>query len=489
MVAALVLEPEPKITPVDPRADVIAVPPTSPLRLASDQLALQARALPVPGDDLMRDFGITVYDRMALNPQIRAATRVLLTAALINLVQYSIPVPRTDAKYDTAARYAAFVREAFARLPRAMEGLLYEVGTAALHHGHKLTEAVWTPAKVLPNYGPQQIYADIKPKPLGTYAFVQDGYANTLGITPRGAGLAYAWANGLVGSTVIGGGGLVGGYPIYALDKFPTLTWDEADRDPRGRSLLRSIYAAWWKGQQTEPGLLAYLARFGQPSVKITMPPNTPADSTRDDGTSVKTRQVYLEAGQDWQAGGILVLAAGANGELVEASGEGTAYINAKRMWDQEMWVGLTGQSLATGEGQHRSGTDARTHQDILGLFVAFLKGWLADWVSRQLIAPLIRVNFGAAAVPLAPKADLGRINPEDLAQVLQAFAQLAGPGNYWNPAVVPPDIGAELDARVGLPQRQTAAVGPDGEPTDLPAPPAQPTVPPPTPPPQEAPT
>jgi hypothetical protein len=335
-----------------------------------------------------------------------------------------------------------------------------------------LAEAVWTTAKILPNYGPQRIYGDLKPKPLGAYVFVADGYANTLGIAPR------------LGATPVFGvgvltGGRVNGQPVYPLDKFPVLTWNEVDRDLRGRSAYRCIYSAWWKKRQAEPGLLAYLARFGQPSLLITLPPNAP-DQVTIDGVTHKTSDLYKAAGLEYQSGGVLVIPAGTLAALQEAAGDGGAYIAAEHLWNQEILMGLTGQTLATSEGTaHRSGTDSRTHQDMLGLLVTFLKAWLADFANRRLVAPLIVANYGAAALPLAPRVDLGRISPEDLAAMAQAIAQLAGQG-FWDPTRMPPDVGAELDTRLGFPQRQVLAVGPTGTPTDAPAPQPPPDQPPP---------
>lgn len=438
-------------------------------------LTTNLRTLPQSADDLQKDFGLAFYDQIALDPNVSAAERILITAALNQGVQYVIPTPRTDPQYDRAARLQAFTREAFNRLPVALESLVYEMATEARQHGHKLAEAVWTTAKILPNYGPQLIYADIKPKPLTVYAFVQDAYANTLGITPTGPqGGTYRLVQGERVVTSNGGTALSDGRPLYPLRKFPLLTWNGRNRDPRGRSAFRTIYGAWYKKRQTEPGLLAYLARFGQPSLVITLPPNAPDTVTIDDVT-YKTADLYKAAGLEYQSGGVLIIPAGALAVLAEATGDGAAYIAAEHLWNQEISVGLTGQTLATGEGTHRSGTDASTHQDMLGLLVSFLKGWVGDWITRQLIAPLIVANFGAAALPLAPRADLGRISPEDLAGLVNAIAQLSGQG-YWDATRVPPDIGAELDTRIGFPQRQTTAIGPGGAPADQP--PANPNPP-----------
>jgi hypothetical protein len=461
MVAAPLINPPPVLTPVPPQADVLVSAVPGYLSGIAGLLADQARQLPVPGDDLQRDFGVRFYDQIALDPQVDAAERILLTAALNAGVGYSIPTPRDAPEYPRAARMQRFVAAAFDQLPRPVEALLYEMGRDARKQGHKLAEVVWMTRKILPNYGPQLIYRDIKPKPLGTYAFVQDGYANTLGITPRHAGV-WVYGAGVLRD------GQIAGQSVYALDKFPVLTWAESDRDPRGRSAFRTIYGAWWKKRQAEPGLLAYLARFGQPSLRMTLPPNAPDKVPNEDGTFTTSIAAYKAAGLEYQSGGVLVIPNGAAADLQEAAGDGGAYIAAEHLWNQEILMGLTGQTLATSEGNHRSGTDSRTHQDMLGLLVTFIKAWLSDFANRLLVAPLIVANFGEAALPLAPRLDLGRISPEDLASMTQAIAQLAGQG-YWDPTRVPPDVGAELDTRMGLPQRQIIAVGPDGTPADQP--------------------
>jgi hypothetical protein len=296
MVAAPIIE-QP-----DPQREVlpVAIPGylgVAAARLVADQALWR---LPTAVDDLQREFGYDIYARIALDPQVKAGERVLMTAALNQGVQYIVPVPRQDPHYAAAARYQKFVDLAFQRLPVPLESLLYEMGTAALTHGHKLSEVVWTTAKVLPNYGPQLLYGDIKPKPLHTYAFVQDQFANTAGITPVVPGLARS-------GTIIGG--MLAGQPVYALDKFPVLTWAESDRDPRGAPLFRTIYGAWWKKRQAEPGLLAYLARFGQPSLDMRCR-RTPRIKSRCRMARWSPRASLPTKRRAWsmQSGGVLVI-------------------------------------------------------------------------------------------------------------------------------------------------------------------------------------
>ena len=76
-------------------------------------------------------------------------------------------------------------------------------------------------------------------------------------------------------------GGLIGEQPLIPLSKVAVLTYDEQDHDPRGNSALRPLYGPWWCKQQTMPSLLAYIARFGQPSVVGKMPPNVAARGIR----------------------------------------------------------------------------------------------------------------------------------------------------------------------------------------------------------------
>jgi hypothetical protein len=139
--------------------------------------------------------------------------------------------------------------------------------------------------------------------------------------------------------------------------------------------------------------------------------------------------------------------------------------------------MALLGQTLATNEAQHESRAAATVHQDILALLIRYIKFWLADFVYHQLIVPWVRMNFGESAVPLAPTVSLGQTDPENLAAVANAIAQMTSAG-YWDATQMPPDIGAQLDVRRqcrgAFPERQVTAVyAPDGTPTD--APPATP--------------
>ncbi len=461
------------ITDPDPEAEVLPALPGS--RWPSNSLIGAAGALvqtlPTAHDDLTQDFGWDVYDQMALDPQIHAGRRILVTAALNQPVQFSIPVPRQLAdgadnpQYTRAAKLTAFIRDGFRRLPVPLETTLFEMATTALTHGHCLAEKVeGPPARVLPNYGPLRVLADLKPRPLTVYRFVQDRYANTLGVTP---------ADTPTGRTTAQRGHLADGAPIYGMEHFALLTWDGKHRDPRGQSLLRAAFGAWWKKRQAEPGLLAYLARFGQPSLDLEMAPNTPEqvpDPTT--GALVNSRDLYLAMGEAYQAGGIQVRPPGSKSALQEANGDGAAYINAEALWNREISMALLGQTLATNEAQHESRAAATVHQDILALLIRYIKFWLADFVYHQLIVPWVRINFGDSAVPLAPTVSLGQTDPENLAAVANAIAQMTSAG-YWDAAKMPPDIGAQLDVRLNFPERQVTAIAPDGTPTDHPAAPA----------------
>ena len=118
----------------DPRPEQELLPVSTGNYLAGVARGLEAglRQLPATADDLQRDFGVEFYDQVALDPQVKAALRILLTAALNRGVQLGIPTPRTDPQYERGSKYAAFVRAAFDRLPRTPRSLLYEMGTASL---------------------------------------------------------------------------------------------------------------------------------------------------------------------------------------------------------------------------------------------------------------------------------------------------------------------------------------------------------------------
>lgn len=444
-----VLPPQPQASAVDPTTEIVAA---GGWGWMAQQYLFWARTLPIPGDDLQRDFGIDIYQRMGLDPQLRAARRVLVNAALNQPLALTLPVKEEDTRYGLAARIRDFCQANLDRLPRGLIPTLAEVADAALTHGHKVSEILCEVGTLDPQNGPQLLLRDLKAKPLTSTAFVIDAYGNTLGLLAQRPGQPLILLPVIVSGDVIG-------QPLLPLAKFAILTWDEQNADLRGNSILRACYGFWWMKQQLLPLLLAYATRFGQPSLDVELPPSAAdVQQTNADGTPAPAKtmsQAMLDAGLQYQGGGVFIHPNGSKVVLTEPKGAGyQVFMDAVTLYDNQMVKALLGATLAVNEGEHRSGTDSKTHQDVLSLTTLYIKHWIAAFVRQQILCRLVEWNYGADAVPLTPWAELGQTDPQDIGLIGQVIAQMWGPGNFMNPATMPLRIGAALDARMGFPVR-----------------------------------
>jgi hypothetical protein len=98
----------------------------------------------------------------------------------------------------------------------------------------------------------------IKPEPRQSVAFVVEQFMNLVGFLGATPGQA----------TPSTGSPLKPGDPaILPRDKFAVLSWRPRDCDPRGTSILRPAYEAWWRKRQMFPEYLKYLTQFAGPSL------------------------------------------------------------------------------------------------------------------------------------------------------------------------------------------------------------------------------
>jgi hypothetical protein len=435
---------QPTAPPINPYTEVVAA--WGPA--LGGQLATWARALPWAADDLSRDFP-DVYTQMGHDPQIHATTMVLLKAALNAPPILQPGAPEGHSDYTAAQVVTAFSQRNLDGLPTPIIQTLYELGYKSLQHGHGAAEQVYRLATWDAAVGPQIVLDRLKPKPRRAYVWVQDAYGNCLGALPRRPGQVFV-------TTGLYANGLVGSQPLIPLRKMPPLTHNPQDGDVRGQSAWRPAYNAWYMTQQALPELLSLVARFGQPTVKLTNAPGAGQITQTDPETGLpispkQAQQDLLDAGVRWRAGGVIALAAGQTAELTEAQTEGQIFFNLLTLFAGMISRAILGQTLATNEGSHRSGTDSKTHQDILAIVVRYAKAWLADWLRIWVIAPLVEYNYGIDALRYCPLVSLGQTDPHDQASVLNSISQLCG-AKFYGPDGPTLDERKQLQAYGGLP-------------------------------------
>lgn len=417
-------------------------------------------SLPQPIDDLARDFGNDIYQQMLLDAQVAACVNTLKTSILEDGPELS---PAVADQADPRYRQAVEIRDRAARMLATLETPFDDVLWTmldAMSFGNKVAEIV----NVLERDDGRtwlRIRA-IKPKPRQSVAFVVDAYLNLIGILGADAGQQSPQA----------GAPLTPGDPrILPRDRFAILTWRPQDNDPRGTSILRPAYEAWWRKRQMFPEYLRYLTQFAGPSLWGTTPEGTTIDPLTDplgnpidaagasydpaeDPASIPPAplgptDLLLQALLDFRNGTALAVPAGTEVNAIEMQGNGEAFLACFSEADRQITHSILSQELATeSTAQHQTRAAAQVHQDVLDTLVRQGKLAVVRMIEHDVLTPWVLANWGQAAADLVPQVSLGTTERQDLAQVMTAVAQLQRAG-YLHPSQHP-----AIDRLISLPVR-----------------------------------
>ena len=260
--------------------------------------------------------------------------------------------------------------------------------------------------------------------------------------------------------------------------KFAVLTCRMTDGDPRGRSLLRPAYYAWYMKTTAWPEYLKFLSLYAIPILvgktaesDMTMPAATYADGTPMlDGNG---NVIYLTPQQAFLAQIVglrnatgIVIPSGADLDTLETKGDGKAFLDANDLFDRQIEKAITGQTLATSEAKHDTRAASQTHQDVLGGVVAYGRSLVETMLRRDVLVEIVRLRFGDVAVPLTPWPVLSDTEQQDTTALWAAVAELQTSG-YLDPSQK-----IKLDAQVGLPERSPESVTQEIERMNAPPPP-----------------
>lgn len=421
------------------------------------------RSLPFYIDDVTAAFGDDLYERMSFDPTISSSTLVLILGALGQGLQLTCALKQGDEQLPVAEELAAFVEANLNGCSSQPHRWMVELAEG-IKFGNKIAEKVYRSAEpaeleAFPelrrrSLGTGLMLGAMKVKPRHSYAFVVDIYQNLvgmLGLQP-GKGISVLAQTLLTPQMVEDN--------LLPREKFAVFTHLPENEDPRGRSALRAAYNAWFAKQQGYGEYLKYLAQFGTPGIHGETPEKAVSQPVRNpDGTyqldtttgrpiTLDPEQKLIRILENYRGGACVAVPHGTNIKPFEVTGDGSVFLKAFEYFDSEMAKAILGQTLATGEGKHDSRAAASVHQDILGLFVSHLKRELEAVIQEDVIKELVRLNYGPDLLPLAPKASLGDVTPQDLAALYTAVALLQKSG-YLEDSQKP-----ELDARMGLPVR-----------------------------------
>ncbi|MDE2127916.1 MAG: DUF935 family protein [Armatimonadetes bacterium] len=400
------------------------------------------RSLPFAIDDVTRDFGDDLYERMLLDPQVASSVNTVKMGVLSSTMRL---LPAGDSPIARAA--CDFCSRCLDELETPLYTVLWNL-LDGLALGNKVAEQVYAIRDS------RLALAALKVKPRRATAFVTDVYLNLVGVLGLIPGQgAPVLVEGLIGEPAR--------TPhLLPRSKFLVFTFRQRDGDPRGQSILRPAYSAWFLKTQMWQEYLKYLTQFAGPSLIGFTPEEAQQTVQTDSLGNIQTdangspiylnpEQAMLAALQTFRNGTAAVFPFGSRVEPLQMAGDGGAFLQAIGLFNSEIDRAVTGQTLATQEGEHQSRAASAVHQDVLGLVVRAGKHALETALQRDVLRPLTVLNFGGAAADLTPRPTLADTESQDFADTAASIAALQTSG-YLAASQY-----AALDAMLGLPERK----------------------------------
>lgn len=402
------------------------------------------RSLPHSIDDITRNLGADLYDRMAYDPQIASLINIMKAATLSQPVDLTPAITdENNPRFKVAEQIHDHMHRCFEALKPTLPVVLDNM-LDALYLGNKVAERVYVDGEG-DDVG-RHVLRKLSVKHRNALFFVVDRFGNTLGFTPA------------VAASSFGNFG-VGLYDpekqeLVAEDKFAVLSFRPKDGDPRGTSLFRPAYNAWWLKMQVWPELLKYLAQFGGPGIIGFTAPDS-RDIITPDGAGGKITQtpeeIMLGQLENWRNGSVAAFPFGALVTIAQATGNGEAFLNTISMLNRELTKAITGQELATSEGQHQARAASEVHASILELAIVLIKEMVCLMLEREVMLPSVLLNWGPDYADLIPRASLGEVKKQDKAALMSAYVAA---GYEVHPSQL-----VAIDTELNVPPRDPASI------------------------------
>jgi hypothetical protein len=391
-----------------------------------------AKSLPPDIDELARDFGVDIYERMASDPQVAAALLILKASILEDGAKLAPALDdETDPDYALAVQLNDLATAMLEALETPLDEVLWNL-LDAVSRGNEVAEQVY--AYQAHGGATRLMLTALRVKPRLATAFVVDAYGRLLGLLARIPGEATPVQTGYIDPTSLPN--------FMPRAKFAILSFRPEEGSPVGTSVLRSAYTAWFLKRQVMQEHLRYLTQFAAPSVVATtgldaqdyVPTDALGNPTGPFDTNglpipITPEQRLLDTLAGFKNGTALALPNGTTFQIFFSSGTGEAFIHAFDLYDRMITKSILGQTLASEEGRHQSRAASLVHQDVLDTIIKQAKRAVARMLARDILMPWIRYNWGEDAVRLCPRVTLGTTEQSDIVQMMNGIAALQTSG------------------------------------------------------------
>lgn len=398
-------------------------------------------------DDLVRDFGIDIYNKMMLDAQVSSCIALFKASIIEDGLMISAAVTDKEKDgYKLAQEIADKCNQMFDYMYSNIDDVLWDL-MDSLVYGSKVAELVFELEDGMLNL------KYIKPKPINTVAYVVDEYYNILGLS------GVTQKNGFVQPITV----TTDPGDILPREKYLIFSFRMQDNNPRGKSLLRPAYDAWWRKRQTIPEYMKYLAQFAGPSIVASLSRDI-EDVPSDTGDPTSNEQALLTTLLAFRNASVVVVPPETQVDFVKSEGDGQAFRSAITDCNMEITKAILNQELATEQSKFQARAAAQVHQGILDTVIRQAKRSFAWAFTRDVIRPWVSYNWGPkAARTLCPKVTLGTTEQSALSGLMTAISALERAG------YIAPEQRPEIDKMLGLPVRSSTELPKDKAPKQQP--------------------
>jgi hypothetical protein len=372
-------------------------------------------------DDVSRDFGDDVWERMNLDPIVSATLTILMSSVLEDGFRFS---PAISDPKDPDIELATYIHKRATKMFSSLTTRLSDVAWDMLrsfHLGNRVSETIW---KYVEEDG--RLFLDvaaIKPRPRRSLAFVVDVYGNHYGFTivdPKNFRVPNPDAVIAIDSK-----------EFLPRDKFWVHSFRMKDEDPRGTSILRPAFSSWVGKIQILAERQKHLSRFGSPTI-IGMTPEDAKDVPILDAVTQQPTGRYINAQHalylgllQVHNGTVMATIGGTTFQVIQAQGGGEAFTAGLSYEDKAIVKTILTQTLATEDSAHQARAAAQVHKGSIDTIVKQSKQGFGDSFRDDVLKVWVRRNWGPQYEHLAPLVSLGVTEAPDLAAMMNAVAAL----------------------------------------------------------------
>lgn len=395
-------------------------------------------------NSLLCKYGYQLFRQMQEDPEVDASLDTLIQGSASQALKFISKLNPGDDGYERSTYFADFLNWMIEQFD--FDAWKKQQLKTMFSFGNGVSEKDYDIKTV--GRAERLVISDLRLQLPENYGFISDIYGILYGVAPLNQATGYTLPLGnIIPLSATGlATDLHGAVPLH---KLCVWTWEKKGNDPRGTSILTAAYIPWWSKQRAIEEWSCWLGRYSQPSIWGTPGPDAVATCDPGSNVAIPPTERMLREMQKFKAGSAFALPYGSELNLLQVGAGGAApFFESIRHFNIEINRAITGQHLATGEGQSQSRSAADVHAIILKQYINSIRHFMAKQIERDIVNPIIQANFGNVPYDLLPVVDLGDgdIYPPSLTEV----AVLLQAGYFTD------DQLTALDKKYGFPVRRT---------------------------------